>query len=76
MEESSAQLEDAMAVFVRYVKPVTPIERIPSYQKNLSPGLSIILIPSITLLVCDSEFNIAIQAYFNVYSLIPCLCAM
>jgi hypothetical protein len=49
-----------MAVFVRYVKPVTPIERIPSYQKNLSPGLSIILIPSINFLVCDSEFDIAL----------------
>ena len=47
MAESSAQLEDAMAVFVRYVKPATPIERIPLYQKNLSSGLSIILMPSI-----------------------------
>jgi len=47
MAESSAQLADATAVFVRYVKPVTPTERIPSYQKNLSSGLSIILIPSI-----------------------------
>jgi hypothetical protein len=60
MAESSAQLADAMAVFVRYVKPVTPIERIPSYQKNLSSGLSIILISSINFLVCDSEFDIAL----------------
>jgi len=51
MAESSALREVAMAVFARYVKPVTPIERIPSYQKNLSSGLSIILIPYINFVI-------------------------